>query len=50
MSSIRGGAVSDPNFGLPLTERPRDRLKAAGYVTGLFGKWHLGTLRSDAPA
>jgi arylsulfatase A-like enzyme len=29
--------------GLPLTERTMaDRLKAAGYRTALFGKWHLG--------
>jgi arylsulfatase A-like enzyme len=33
-----------PDFGLPLTEKTMaDRLKAAGYRTALFGKWHLGS-------
>ena len=42
-----------PNFserGLPLTERTMaDRLKAAGYRTALFGKWHLGSAERFHP-
>src|SRR5688572_6918571 len=32
-----------PGNGMPLTETTvADRLKTAGYTTGLVGKWHLG--------
>ena len=39
-----------PDVGLPVGQKTiADYLKAAGYVTGMFGKWHLGTHEAYHP-
>ncbi len=41
---------TDPNFGLPKDARTLpERLKAQGYATAMFGKWHLGWTAANTP-
>jgi arylsulfatase A-like enzyme len=43
-------AEASGEFGLPVTETTiADRLRAAGYTTGMFGKWHLGYRKEYLP-
>ena len=45
------GVDSPPNYaGIALSERMlSEKLKDAGYTTGIFGKWHLGLDRAQSP-
>ena len=45
-----GMAAEHADAGLPLTETTMaDRLRAAGYRTAVFGKWHLGSAQRFRP-
>jgi arylsulfatase B len=45
-----GAKNCDPAFGLPAGQKTlADHLQNAGYVTGLFGKWHLGATAAYHP-
>lgn len=44
------GLSEAANFGVPLTEvMLPERLRKQGYITGMFGKWHVGGTPEKAP-
>ncbi|MEQ2007889.1 MAG: sulfatase-like hydrolase/transferase [Limisphaerales bacterium] len=45
----RMGAFSWGNTLRPQEITVAEALKSAGYITGHFGKWHLGSVRADSP-
>ena len=58
VNTLERGAAADRRMHVPSNETrlPLDlfilpqALRAAGYATGMFGKWHLGTTRPHHPA
>lgn len=45
-----GPTGMDANFGMPVSQTTlAQRMKAAGYVTGALGKWHLGKTEDRSP-
>lgn len=49
-TNLIGAANDEPNAGLPLQEKTiANYLSDSGFITGLFGKWHLGATSKYLP-